>query len=97
MDEGHGANVQVRLTICCAPGQCVCRLCPITLRKIRSTMFSTAPSRCRLHHAPCVARGADPTIFAGEGHKIVVPTVTTASEGKAVGIDAAFEVFALGS
>ena len=38
------------------------------------------------HHGLC----------AGEGDKEVVPAVVTASAGKAVGKDAAFEVFAKG-
>jgi hypothetical protein len=49
--------------------------------------------RC-LHHAPGVARGADTTAFAGIGDKIVVAAVITPGSGKAVGKDAAFEVFA---
>ena len=49
--------------------------------------------RC-LHHAPCVARGADTPALAGEGDKVVVPAVITPGSGKAVGKDAAFQVFA---
>ena len=41
--------------------------------------------RCCLHHAPGGARGADSTAFAGEGYKVVVPTVAAASAGKAMG------------
>ena len=52
--------------------------------------------RGRLGHAPRVARWAHTTAFAGEGHKEVVPAVVTAGAGKAVGKDAAFEVFAKG-
>ena len=50
--------------------------------------------RRRLHHAPRVARGADTPAFAGEDHKVVVRAVSAAGAGKAVGKDAAFEVFA---
>jgi len=41
--------------------------------------------RCCLHHAPGGARGADSPAFAGEGYKVVVPTVAAASAGKAMG------------
>ena len=52
---------------------------------------------CRsLHHAPRVARGADATALAGIGHEVVMPAVVTPSAGKAVGEDAAFQVFAKG-
>ena len=34
------------LSIWAAPGLWVCRVCAITRRKMRSTMLSTAPSRC---------------------------------------------------
>ena len=51
--------------------------------------------RC-LHHTPGVARGADSPAFAGEGHKVVIPAVITAGAGKAVGKDAAFQIFAKG-
>ena len=50
--------------------------------------------RSRLGHSPRVARGADATAFAGEGDQKVVPAVVTPDAGKAVGKDAAFEVFA---
>jgi hypothetical protein len=49
--------------------------------------------RRRLHHAPGVARGADAPAFAGIGNEVVVPAVITPGLGKAVGKDAAFEVF----
>ena len=52
--------------------------------------------RRRLHHAPRVARGADTPAFAGIGHKVVVPAVITPGPGKAVGKDAAFQIFAKG-
>ena len=52
--------------------------------------------RGRLHHAPGIARGADATAFAGIGDEIVVSTIVTPGAGKAVGKDAAFEVFAKG-
>lgn len=51
--------------------------------------------RC-LHHAPCVARGADATALTGEGYEVGVPAITTAGAGKTVGKDAAFEVFTKG-
>ena len=34
------------LSTCAAPGQCWCRLCTMTRKKMRSTMLRTAPSRC---------------------------------------------------
>ena len=49
--------------------------------------------RC-LHHAPCVARGADTTAFAGIGHEVVVPAVITPGPGKAMDEDAALQIFA---
>jgi len=49
--------------------------------------------RCGLGHSARVARGADATAFAGEGDQIVVPAVVAADARKAVGKDAAFEVF----
>jgi len=48
--------------------------------------------RCCLHHAPGGARGADSPAFAGEGYKVVVPTVAAASAGKAMGKDAALKI-----
>ena len=48
VDEGDGANVHVRLfhiRRTGAAGLRVCRLCAITRKKMRSTMFSTAPWR----------------------------------------------------
>ncbi len=55
-----------------------------------------AEVRRRLHHAPGVARGADTPAFAGIGHKVVVPAVITPRPGKAMGEDAAFQIFAKG-
>ncbi|MCY1166398.1 hypothetical protein D9M73_63310 [compost metagenome] len=52
--------------------------------------------RRRLGHASGVARGAHTTAFAGEGHQKVMPAVVAAGACKAVGEDAAFEVFAKG-
>jgi len=49
---------------------------------------------CGLGHAPRVARGADATAFAGEGDQEVVPAVVTPDAGKAVGKDAALQIFA---
>jgi len=45
-------------------------------------------------HSPGVARGADATAFAGEGDKKVVPAIVATHPCKAVGKDAAVEVFA---
>jgi hypothetical protein len=50
--------------------------------------------RRRLHHAPGIARGAHAAAFAGIGDKIVVPAVVTPRPGKAVGEDAALQIFA---
>ncbi len=50
--------------------------------------------RRSLHRAAGIARGADTPAFAREGHKVVVRAVSPAGAGKAVGKDAAFEVFA---
>ena len=49
--------------------------------------------RRSLHHAPCGARGADTTAFAGKSHEVVVPAVAAASAGKAMGKDAALQIF----
>jgi hypothetical protein len=65
---------------------------PLAHRLARENVITQV--RGSLYHAPRVARGADPTAFAGEGHEVVVPAVTTAGAGKAVGADATFEVFA---
>jgi hypothetical protein len=48
--------------------------------------------RC-LDHTPGIAGGAHTPAFAGEGHQEVVPAVATAGARKAVGEDAAFQVF----
>ena len=55
----------------------------------------TWSARCaaRLCHAPGVARGAYATAFAGERHQKVMPAVITSGAGKAVGKDAALQVF----
>ena len=45
---------------------------------------------------PGAGAWADAPALAGEGHKVVVPTVTAAGTRKAVRKDAAFEVFAQG-
>ena len=50
--------------------------------------------RCGLGHSAHVARVADPTAFAGEGHQVVMPTVVTAGAPKAVGKDAALQILA---
>ena len=52
--------------------------------------------RRRLHHAPCVARRAHATAFAGIGDEIVVTAIVTPGSGKAVRKDAAFQIFAKG-
>jgi hypothetical protein len=108
------------LSIWAAPGLWVCRVCAITRRKMRSTMLSTAPSRCMKYRnllgtesthwrtggrgirdrSGCAAvstmrrvvHGADSPAFAGEGYKVVVPTVAAASAGKAMGKDAALKM-----
>ena len=49
---------------------------------------------CGLGHASGVARGADAATFAGEGHQKIVTAVVATHPCKAVGEDAAFEVFA---
>ncbi len=46
----------------------------------------------RLHHTPGVTRGAHAPALAGEGHKVVVPAIVTASTRKAVGKDAALQI-----
>jgi hypothetical protein len=48
--------------------------------------------RGRLGHAAAGAGRADSSALAGEGDKEVVPAVTAAGAGKAVGEDAAFKV-----
>jgi hypothetical protein len=82
--------------------------CPITLHEVTQTLWhrqhplahrqagkDVIRQVCRrLHHASHVARGAHTTALAGIGHKIVVPAVITPGAGKAVGKNAAFEVFA---
>ena len=65
---------------------------PLAHRQAREDVICEV--RRRLHHAPGVARGADTPAFAGEGHKVVVRAVSAAGTGKAVGEDAAFEIFA---
>jgi hypothetical protein len=65
---------------------------PLAHRQAREDVIGEM--RRRLHHAPRVARGADTPAFAGEGHEVVVRAVSAAGTGKAVGKDAAFEVFA---
>jgi len=50
--------------------------------------------RSGLGHAPGVARWADATALAGESDKVVVATVIAANPCKAVGEDAALQVFA---
>lgn len=47
-----------------------------------------------LGHATGVTRLADATAPAGEGDPVVVRTVVTPGAGKAVGKDAAFQLFA---
>ena len=55
-----------------------------------------AQVRCGLGHSARVARGADATAFAGEGDQEVVTTVVAADACKAVGKDAALQIFAKG-
>jgi hypothetical protein len=84
--------------------------CPITLHEVaqplghrehplahRQPEENMIAEVCRsLHHAPGVARGADAPAFAGIGQEVVVPAVITPGSGKAVGKDAAFQIFAKG-
>ena len=65
---------------------------PLAHRQAREDVVRQV-SRC-LHHAPGIARGANTPAFAGIGHKIVVSTVVTPRPGKAVGKDAALQIFA---
>jgi hypothetical protein len=44
-----------------------------------------AQVRRRLHHAPCVARGADTPAFAREGDQVVMPAGITAGTGQSRG------------
>jgi hypothetical protein len=60
---------------------------PLAHRQARENMIGEV--RCRLHHAPRVARGTDTAAFAAIGDEVVVPAVTIPSPGKAVGEDAA--------
>ena len=50
--------------------------------------------RRRLQHVPRVARGANATAFAGNGGEVVVSAIAATGGGKAVGEDAAFQIFA---
>jgi hypothetical protein len=84
--------------------------CPVTLHEIAQSLRHrqhplahwqagkdvVAEVRRRLHHAPGVARGAHAPAFAGIGHEVVVPAVITPRPGKAMGEDAAFQIFAKG-
>ena len=49
---------------------------PLAHRQARKDVIGQM--RRRLHHAACVARGADTLAFAGEGHKVVVRAVSAA-------------------
>ena len=44
--QGGALFAQAVLSTWAAPGLWVCRVCAITRKKMRSTMLSTAPSRC---------------------------------------------------
>ena len=50
--------------------------------------------RRRLQHAPRVGRGANATAFAGKSDEVVVSAIAATGAGKAVGEDAAFQIFA---
>ncbi len=63
---------------------------PLAHRQAREDVVGEV-CRC-LGHAPRVAGGAHASALAGEGHQEVVPAVTTAGTGKAVGEDAAFQI-----
>ena len=65
---------------------------PLAHRQARENVIGEVCRR--LHHAPCVARGADTTAFAGIGNEVVMPAVITPGPGKAVRKDAAFQIFA---
>ena len=65
---------------------------PLAHRQAGKNMI--AEVRRRLHHAMRVARGADTSACAGEGHEVVVSAVVAPGPGKAVGKDAAFQLFA---
>ena len=81
--------------------------CPVTLHKVAQSLWDrqhplahrqagkdVIAEVCRcLHHAPGVARGAHAPALAGIGHEVVVSTVITPRPGKAVGEDAAFQIF----
>lgn len=68
------------------------RRLPLAYRQAGGRMV--AQVRRHLCHAPRGARVADAPALAGEGHKVVVPTIVTLRPRKAVGQDATFEVFA---
>ena len=67
---------------------------PLAHRQAGKNMI--AEVRSRLHHALRVARGEDTWGFAGDGHEVVVSAVVAPGPGKAVGQDAAFQLFAKG-
>ena len=64
---------------------------PLAHRQAREDMVYEV--RRRLHHAPGIARGAHTPAFAGKGHEVVVPAIITTSAGKAMGKDAALQIF----
>ena len=49
---------------------------------------------CRLHHAPCVARGTDAAPLTRERDEEIVTTVGAACPGKSMGQDAALQILA---
>ena len=65
---------------------------PLAHRHARKNMVHLM--RCRLRHAPRVARGAHLAALAGQGYKIVVAAVTAPGPRIAVGKDTALQVFA---
>ncbi len=52
--------------------------------------------RRRLHHAPGVALGANTSTLSGIGYDVVMSKIVTPRPGKAVGEDAAFQIFTKG-
>jgi hypothetical protein len=65
VNEGDGTDVQVHMG---RTGAVVCRVCAITRRKMRSTMLSTAPSRC-MKYRNSWARTAPTGAPAGGGRR----------------------------
>ena len=120
VNEGDGTDVQACLVHMGRTGAVGLQSLCDHPQKMRSTMLSTAPSRCMKYRnllgtesthwrtgrrgirdrsgallsPPCAGwcTRADSPAFAGEGYKVVVPTVAAASAGKAMGKDAALKI-----